>query len=297
MTVVGVGAKSNTMDDVYFAALFEARILDELRPAMTSRDFLRWGTKGASNAFSFTIQDDPGPSAALTEGTEYLGSDAPPFTSITTSKATATASEVGIMAIVTDVLTEISLIAILPQVSGLLTRSTQEKWETDVAAKMDDFGTATTAASTLTPDDFLRAVSAIEQRDAATGPLVAYLHPKQTGELRAEVAATTAIVTAGQATGGVPTTPVTGALNGQGDWGSLFGVRVFQTSLVASSGGLRQGSISVSGQCNGAYELWSPRIELERKPTLRGSYVVSSACYGLVNVDITNRGQMLKSAA
>lgn len=286
------GASSTNMNDVYYAAEFEARILDELRPAVTSRDFLRWGPKGKSNAFSFSKQDDPGAGTAFTEGTDYTS-----VTDITTSVATATASEVGLMTTVSDVLIEISILDALPHIKNLLIRSTLEKWETDVAAKMDDFSSSTTASSTLTPDDFLRAVSAIEQRDAATGPLIAYLHPKQTGELRAEVAATTAIVTAGQATGGVPTTPITGATNGQGDWGTLFGVRVFQTSLVASSSSLRQGSISVAGQCNGAYELWAPRVEIERRATLRGFYVISSACYGLANVEVVNRGQMLKSAA
>lgn len=284
------GATSTNMNDIYFAAMFEARILDELRPAMTSREFLRWGPKGKSNAFSFSTQDDPGAAGAMTEGTDFTS-----VTDITTGVATATATELGILTTVSDVLIEISLLDVLPHVKSLLVRSVLEKWETDVAAKMDDFGSSTTAAGTLTPDDFLRAVSAIEQRDAATGPLIAYLHPKQTGELRQEIAATTAIVTAGE--GGAPIRPVEGNLMGGGIWGSLFGVRVFQTSLVASSSSLRQGSISVSGECNGAYELWAPRVETERRASLRGFYVVASACYGLANVDVTNRGQMLKSAA
>lgn len=291
------GATTTNLDDLFFAALFEARILQELRPAMTSRDFIRWGPKGKSTAYSFSIQDDPGPTtAALTQGTDFST-----VTDLTTSKATATAAEVGIMTTVSDVLIEVSILDALSQVKGVLNRSTLEKWETDVAAKFGAglYTTSTTAASTLTPDDFLRAVSGIEQRDAATGPLIAYVHPKQSGELRAEVAATTAIVTAAE--GGVPMRPVTGGSDGgesqQGHWGSLFGVNVYQTSLVASSGGLRQGSISVSGQTMGAYELWSPRIETERRATLRGYFVMSSACYGLATVEAVNRGQNLKSAA
>ena len=292
------GASTANMDDLFFAALFESRILNEVRPAMSSRDILRWGPKGNSTAFSFSIQDDPGPTtAALTQGTDFST-----VTDLTTSKATATAAEVGIMTTVSDVLIEVSILDAMSQVKGVLNRSTLEKWETDVAAKFGNglYTTSTTAASTLTPDDFLRAVSGIEQRDAATGPLVAYLHPKSSGELRAEVAATTAIVTAAEA--GVPIRPTvmgdgSGGGAAQGDWGVLYDVHVYQTSLVASSGGLRQGSISVAGQTMGAYEIWSPRIETERRATLRGYFVMSSACYGFATVEAVLRGQNLKSAA
>lgn len=287
------GTTTTTLANATYANEIEARVLDELRPALTSREFLRWGAKGNSTVFKWTLQSDPGPGTAMTEGTEFATNTA----ITTTASAAATAAEEGMMTTVTDMAIEVSIFSAMQQSKEVILRATLEQWETDLGASMDNFGTATTAASTLTPDDFLRAVSAIEQRDAATGAMVAYLHPKQSGELRAEVAATTALVTAGQATGGVPTTPVTGATNGQGDWGSLFGVRVYQSSVVLSSAGLRQGSISVSGQCIGAYELWMPRVETERRASLRGFFVVASACYGLANVDVTNRGQLLRSAA
>jgi hypothetical protein len=125
--------------------------------------------------------------------------------------------------------------------------------------------------------------------------LVGYLHPKQTGELRSEIAATTALKTAAES--GVPMGAVTGETDGRGYFGNLFDVDIYQTSQVASSSSLRQGSVFVSGQCIGGYELWGPRVETERRASLRGFYVVSSACYGVVGVEVTNRGQMLKSAA
>lgn len=284
------GATTANMDDTFVAALFEARILPELRPAVTTRDFIRWGPTGNSTAFSFSLLDDPGISVAFTQGTDYTT-----VTDITTTKQTATASEVGLMTTVSDVLVKVSLLEAIATVSAMLTRSTQEKWETDVAGIADNFGTSTTAASTLTTSDLLAAISAIEQRDAATGPLVGYLHPKQTGELREQIAATTAFKTAAE--NGVPMGAVMGEGNGRGFFGNLFDVNIYQTSLVASSAALRQGSVFVSGQCIGGYELWGPRIETERRASLRGFYVVSSADYGLAGVEVTNRGQMLKSAA
>ena len=285
------GATTANMDDTFVAALFESRILPELRPSVTgSRSFIRWGPTGNSTAFSFSLLGDPGASEAMTQGTDYTT-----VTDITTSAVTATASEVGLMTTVSDVLIKVSLLEAIGTVSATLTRSTLEKWETDVAGVADGFTSSTTAASTLTPADLLAAISAIEQRDAATGPLVGYLHPKQTGELRSEVSVTTAIKTAQE--GGVPMGAVTGETNSRGYFGNLFDVNIYQTSLVASSASLRQGSIFVSGQCIGGYEIWGPRIETERRASLRGFYVVSSADYGLAAVETVNRGQMLKSAA
>lgn len=278
------------MNDTFVAALFQAEILPELRPSVTGRGFIWWGPKGNSPAFSFTTLGDAGVSTGFTEGTDFTS-----VTDITTGVATATASEVGLMTTVSDVLLEVSLADAVSVCSATLTRSTLEKWETDLAGVADGFSSTTTAASTLTADDLLRALSAIEQRDAATGRLVAYLHPKQAGELRNDIASTTALKTAAE--GGVPMGAVTGETNGRGFFGNLFDVDLYQTSLVASSSSLRQGSVFVSGQCIGGYELWGPRIETERRASLRGFYVVSSACYGLAAVETTNRGQMLKSAA
>src|SRR3990167_6691770 len=242
------GASTTNMNDTFVAALFQAEMLPELRQSVTTRNSVWWGPTGNSNAFTFTLLGDPGVSAAMTEGTDYTT-----VTDITTSPATATASEVGLMTTVSDVLLKVSLADAIGVTSATLTRSTQEKSETDLAGVADGFGPSTTAASTLTTDDLLRAVSAIEQRDASTGPLVGHLHPKQTGELRNDVAATTAIVTAAQ--GGVPMGAVTGETNGRGYFGRLFDVDIYQTSLVASSSSLRQGSVFVSGQRIGGYEL------------------------------------------
>jgi hypothetical protein len=193
------GATTANMDDTIYAAEFSANILEELRPAMTSRSFMRWGPLGNSTAFSFSLQDDPGPSSAsFTEGTDYAT-----VTDLTTSKQTAPAAEKGLMTTVSDVLIKTSLLDALPHVKGVLNRGTLEKWETDLGALMDDFGTVTAAASTLTVDDHLAAVSALEQRDIP-GPYVGYYHPKQTGELRREIAATTVRASASPVPAGPP---------------------------------------------------------------------------------------------
>lgn len=281
--MVAAGTTSTTLNDLFYAAEFSAAIIDELRPAMTSRSYLRWMPKGNSTAATFTLQDDPGASIALTEGEDFATN-----TALTSSPATATAAEVGMMTTVTDVLIEVSLADALNHVKGVVNRSTLEKWETDVAALMDDFSNVTTAASTLTVADHLKAVSALEQRDIP-GPYVSVYDPKQTGELRNEIAATTAIVTAQEG-------PVGSKPGGTGFWGNLFDIPIYQTSAIVATAGLNGGAVFQSGVALGAYELWAPRVETERRATLRGFYVMSSACYGLVEVSDT-RGQTVKSTS
>ncbi len=193
------------------------------------------------------------------------------------------------MTTVSDVLIKTSLLDALPHVKGVLNRSTLAKWETDLGALVDDFSNITPAAAGLTVDDHLAAVSALEQRDVP-GPYVGYYHPKQTGELRREIAATTALVTADESSG----VQMTAAKSG--DFGTFFGARLYFTSLVVSTAGLRGGAVFASGQALGAYEIWGPRVEVERRASLRGFYVVSSACYGLIEVSDT-RGQTVTSVA
>lgn len=279
------GATTANLDDTIYAAEFGSQIVEELRPAMTSRSFMRWAPLGHSTAYSFSLQDDPGvSSASFTQGTDYST-----VTDLTTSKQTATAAEVGLMTTVSDMLIKTSLLDALPHVKNVLNRGTLEKWETDIGALMDDFSTVTAAASTLTVDDHLAAVSALEQRDIP-GPYVAYYHPKQIGELRREIAATTAPVTASEA-GSVQMTA-----EKSGEFGDFLGTRIYFTSTVVSTSSLRGGAVFQSGTALGAYEIWGPRVEVERRASLRGFYVISTACYGLVEVSDT-RGQTVTSAA
>lgn len=280
-TITGAG----NADDIYYAAVIADRILDELRPFTTTRSFFRWEPAGNSPIADFPIASDPGPAAGLTEGADYTT-----YTELTTTKASATAAEVGFMSLVSDVLVKVSLLDVVPYVSQWLARSVAEKFETDVAALMDDFSNVTTAGSTLTPDDLLRAMSSLEQRDIK-GPFVAYLDPKQTGELRRELAQTTAVLhTGGNAMGGV-VGPHTA-----GYFGELYGVPIWQTSLVVEASNLHGGAMFVPGEALGAYELWGPRVELQRDASYRGTEVVVTQCYGLVEISDT-RGQTIKSTS
>ena len=272
------------LDVSVFAAIVQAEMVPELRPAMTSREFLRFATGGASTVASFPLWTDPGSAAAPTDDLSEIAS-----TALADTQVAATAAEVGFRVDVTDLIRETHVTDLYSEVAGIVGRSVAEKWETDVAALMDDFSNVTTAASTLTPVDLLSAISALEQRDIP-GPYVGYLDPKQTGELRAEIATTSASYAVGR--DGDLVSP----FGDSGMFGTYMGLPIWQTSLVATTSSLVGGAVFASGQALGCYEIWGPRIETQRDASYRSLEFVGTQCYGLVEISDT-RGQTLKSAA
>src|SRR5437762_13368754 len=100
------GASSSNLDDIFIATGVEARILPELRPAVTSRGFIRWfpGPMNTKTA-GFPVLGDPGPSGAFTEGTDYTSVTDPPPT-----QPTVAAPQPGLMTTASDVLMKIALI-------------------------------------------------------------------------------------------------------------------------------------------------------------------------------------------
>ena len=272
------------LDDSVFAAIVESQVVQELRPAMTSREFLRFATGGSSTVATFPLWTDPGPATAPASDITDLSS-----TAMADTKQQATAAEIGFRIDISDVIRETHPTNLYAEAAAMVVRSLVEKWETDLAALMDDFSNVTTAASTLTGIDVLAAVSALEQRDIP-GPYVGYLDPKQTGELRAEIATTTASYAVGR--DGEKVTP----FGTSGYFGTYMGLPIWQTSTVVATSGLNGGSVFCSGQALGAYEIWGPRVETQRDASLRAMEFNGTACYGFVEIDDT-RGQTVKSVS
>lgn len=272
------------LDDSVAAEVVEAQMVQELRPAMTSREFIRFAVGGNTSVASFALWGDPGSAAAPADDITDIAS-----TALSDTQQSATAAEVGFRIDISDLAAAIHPTNLYSEASGMVARSIAEKWETDLAALMDDFSNVTTAASTLTGLDVLAAVSALEQRDIP-GPYVGYLDPKQTGELRAEIATTTASYAVGR--DGEKVAP----FGDSGMFGSYMGLPIWQTSLVVTTSGLVGGAVFASGQALGCYEIWGPRIETQRDASLRALEFVGTQCYGFVEISDT-RGQTLKSAA
>lgn len=276
---------ATALADTVFAELVESRVLDEVRPANTSRDFIWFAAKGPSQVASFGTWGDPGAAGALSDDLSEISS-----TVTSDSQASATASGVGFRIDITDFVREINVADVYATASRQVAAALSEKWETDLAAMVDDFSNVTTAGSTLTPLDLLAAVSALEQRDIP-GPYVGYLFPKQTGELRVEIATTTAQYESGGRNAGL-VSPFTNS----GMFGTYMGLPIWQTSLVVTTSGLIGGAVFAANQALGAYEVLPARLETQRDASFQSMEFVGSQWYGLAETSDT-RGQTLKSAA
>ena len=276
------------LDDSVFAEIVEAQMVPELRPANTSTQFLRQATGGASTVASFPLWGDPGPAAAPNDDLSEIAS-----TALSDTQQSATAAGVGFRVDVTDLIRASHPSDLYSEVAGMVTRSMKEKLETDISALLDDFSNVTTAASVLTPIDLLAAVSALEQRDIP-GPYVAYLDPKQTGEIRQDIATTTAVYQAGR--DGELVSP----FGTDGFFGTYMGVPIWQSSLVVTTAGLVGGAVFAAGPgvnaALGIYELIPRRLATQRDESFAAMEFIGYHAYGLVEISDT-RGQTLKSAA
>lgn len=272
------------LDDSVAAEIVQELMIPELRPAMTTRDFLRFAIGTESTVASFPLWGDPGAAAAPTDDLSEITS-----TALSDTEQSATAAEVGFRVDVTDLLKVTHRSNLYAEAAAMVARSIAEKWETDLAALMDDFSNVTTAAATLTRVDFLAAMSALEQRDIP-GPYAAYLDPKQTGEIRQEIATTTASYQIGR--DGDLVRP----FENSGFFGVYMGVPVYHTSLVVTTSGLVGGAMFQAGVALGVHELWGPRVETQRDASYRATEFVGTQCYGFKELSDT-RGQTIKSVA
>ena len=284
--VTGVAA----LDDSAFAALVQSAIIKELRPAMTTRELLIQAPQGKSRVAQWTIYADLGPADSLAGGDDLttVTTDA-----ITDTSSTATASETGFRVDVSDLARETKVQDLYADMAAYVSRAIGEQFEDTLAKLMDDFTNVTTAASTLTGVDVLAAISALEQRDIP-GPYAGYFDPKQTGELRVDIATTTASYQVGR------DAELVSPFGVSGYFGVYMGLPIWQTSLVVTTTGLVGGAVLTVGSSErpalGLYEVRSPRLETQRDASERTLEFVGTQAFGMVEI-LDGSGQTVKSAA
>lgn len=263
------------LGDSTFAAWVTDLILNEARPYSPSKPFWRYAGPEKSNAYQFPIQDKPTVAAAYTEGTGLANA------AFTDSKATATATPKGQQATVTDEAQETTVYDAVGQISGVLSRSVGEKYETDFCTFYDDFSnTSNTAGVPLTFVTMLGAINALEGRDMS-GQAVAVLDTGQVGDIRKDVGASgAALFASGQLMVG---DMVASTLDGYAGFG-IGRVPVYQTSLVTTTGG----AVFMAGEALGLYEIRTPRTETIRVPGLPGLQIDVTARYGLIEIRDTS---------
>jgi hypothetical protein len=264
-------------NDTFLAAQLDSMVAEEVRPQNVSRGFFRYAKLTISKSHDWPIQDDPGPAtASLGEGTGFVN------TQLTTTKSTATASTVGMMATITDELSAISIVDAYSHFGDVLVRSVWEKYETDFTALMDDFSnTTSTTGVDLTISKFLEAAAALVARDIP-GNRVAVLHPVQTADMQQDGITSTAAIY------GRDASPTAGQYmpRPQGFQFNVGDIPVYQTSLIptANGGADRAGAIFAANQALGLAETWDTRTETERDASMPGTEIVVTANYGVVEI-------------
>lgn len=273
------------------AAAIQHDVIQELRPANTSKAFLRKVDLGGTSLVGTVLQyGDLGPSGVIgttpTDDVTDISS-----TAMSDTGVNVTADEGGFRVDITDLVRESTVQgdALLGEASAQLVRGLNERWETDLAALMDDFSNVTTAGSSMTATDHLSAVSSLEQRDIPK-PYVAYYDPQQTGELRLEIATTTSSYAINH------DAELVMPFGDSGMFGTYMGVPIWQSSLVVTTSSLVGGAIFQAGVALAYAEVRMNRVESQRDASLRSWEFVGTQVYGVAEVSDT-RGQTVKTAA
>ena len=170
---------TTTYNDTVYAAIINDDILDALQAAVVTPPLLAmFDLSGQpSKAVDIPIADAES-AAAVSEGAELAN------TALSTSKATLTASEVGIMATITDVLDVSSIAATRGAQMRQMGNAVAQKIDVDICALLAGFGTAVgTSGSNLSLANLFSAISTLEAANAP-GPYVGLFHPVQIPDLR-----------------------------------------------------------------------------------------------------------------
>lgn len=271
---------TSTYDDVIYSAIITDMVLDALMASVVTPPLL--AKYDLSNQPSKAVdipKADKFTAAAVAEGTELIN------TALTTTKATLTASEVGIQATITDVL-EVSDI---PAAHGArlrqLGRAMADKLDVDVTALASGFSTTVgTTATNLSLDNILTAIYELEVENAPK-PFVGVLHPVQVSDLRTALKdQSVAVFPSGSG--------IRGGTNelgpaGNGFFGSWFGIDFYFSTNVATAnaGADRAGMIFSKGYALGMVEKWAAKVVPMYWPPIRGWVLTASAMYGVGEVE------------
>jgi len=269
---------TTTYNDVSYAAIIQDEVKDALMAVVVTPGLLDFHDLAGSASLAVKIpKADKFTAAAVAEGTELAN------TALTSASVTITASEIGIMATITDVLEVSDIPAAHSARLKQLGRAMGDKVDVDICALFGGFtgGVGTTTVN-IALTDILDAIYNLEVNDAAgLGPLVGVLHPRQTADLRTELEADSASIY----NSGMNTDTLSKA--NAGYFGSWFGVSIFQSTNVptANAAADREGAIFVKDYALGMVQKWAAKVEMLRWAPIRGWVLVATANYGVGEIE------------
>jgi len=259
----GVSGADALYANIMQSALFNLNEQSIIRPLVRNYDMT--GTPG----LTAQVPVYPTVSAAgVADGTDLSN------TAFATTKKEITASEVGVMVTLTDLLEEASNDDTAAAVGRQLGAAMAEKVDTDLAALFTGFSNSVGAVETeITVDDMFKAAATL-RNNKAPGPYVAVLHPYQAFQLKKLLA-------------GNGNTPMNNhdlaneALR-TGYVGQIAGIQIFESTVITGPDSAGDGFIgaAMSADALGYMVKRSMRIETQRDASLRATEIVGSMAYG-----------------
>ncbi len=228
--------------------------------------------------------------AAVAEATDLSN------TAFSTTKATLTAGEVGVMLTVTDV-QNISSIVDNGYFATETGKAVANKITTDIAALSSGFSTSvgsTTVA--ITEANVLTAIATLEGA-SVPGPYQALVHSSHKHALAGAIGGSfSAAATQGEsvraAINDIPAAKPDGML------GELFGIEWYATAAVptATAGADRLGFLVSRDRAIGFVSQWDIRVEFQRDASMRGTEIIATANYGVGEIDDSSGVGLLTDA-
>lgn len=272
---------TTTYNDTVYSAIIADMVLDALMATVVTPPLLKQFDLSSQPSLSVDVpKADKFTAASVAEGTELAN------TALTTAKVTGTASEVGIMATVTDVL-EVSDI---PAAHGArlrqLGRAIADKIDVDITALFASFSnTVGTTTVDLSLANILEAIYTLEAANAPK-PYVGVLHPVQISDMRTalETNANSPFQSQGIRAGTNELGPA-----GNGYAGEWFGLPIYFSTNVptANAAADRAGGIFSANYALGMVHKWASKIVPMYWPPIRGWVLTATANYGVFEIEDT----------
>jgi len=268
---------TSTYDDVSYASILSDEVKDALMANVVTPALLDfYDLSGEASATVKIPKADKFTAAAVAEGTELAN------TPLTSDSVTISASEIGIMATITDVLELNDIAAAHGARLRQLGRALGDKMDVDICALLGGFSTAVGSSGTnIALTDFLDAIYNLEVNDAAgLGEIVAVLHPRQTADIRTELEADSASIYN-------QTSPNKLSKARAGYFGSWFEIDVFSSTNVplANADADRAGGFFIKNYALGMVQKHAAKVEAMRWAPIRGWVLVATAYYGVGEIE------------
>ena len=267
------GSTTSSLDDLLPTIVQEALFVANERSIM--RGLVKNYTLAPAQGKTIQIPIYPVQTAAgLTEGDDFSNS------TVTTSVATFTIGQVGLMTMVTDMALNASASNVVADLGQLFGNAIAKKIDQDLMAKFESFTTNVIGSSstTITAALLMQGLTKLKSAAVPTDGLACVLHPSVAYDLKSALTSQGAVAFTGGAYGDVANEAMR-----MGYVGNLFGMQVFESAnvplITSGAAGDYAGAI-FHRDALGFGLMRDIQIETQRRARGIGTDIVASAMYG-----------------